>query len=108
MERNKGTRREFAKYRRRAVFDWIVIRLVAVGLVIACVISFISTQATLQEKRQEEAELRAAIEQAKDEQLELQKFVETDDIEGYMEKAAIEELNYAYPNERRFYDTSRN
>ena len=108
MERNKGTRRELAKYRRRAVFEWIAIRLVAVGLVVACVISFISTQAILQEKRQEEADLKAAIQQAKDEQLELEKFVDTDDIEGYMEKAAIEELNYAYPNERRFYDTSRN
>jgi len=43
-----------------------------------------------------------------EEQEELEKFIEADDIEGYMEKAAIEELNYAYPNERRFFDTSRN
>lgn len=108
MERNKGTEREYAKYRRRAIFDWIVYRLVAVVLVVACVISFISTQATLMEKKQQVEELKAAIEQARDENLELEKFVETDDIEGYMEKAAIEDLNYAYPNERRFYDTSRN
>ena len=40
--------------------------------------------------------------------MELEKFVDTDDLEGYMEKAAIEDLNYAYPNERRYYDTSRN
>lgn len=108
MERNKGTEKELAKQRRRAIFDWIVYRLVAVGLIVACVISFISTQATLLEKKQEKAELESAIEQAKDENLELKKFVETEDIEGYMEKAAIEDLNYAYPNERRFYDTSRN
>ena len=108
MERNKGSEREFAKKRRRAIINWLVYRLVAVGLIVACVISFISTQATLQEKRQEKADLESAIEQAKDENLELEKFVDAEDIEGYMEKAAIEDLNYAYPNERRFYDTSRN
>lgn len=108
MERNKGTRRQNAKVRRRAVLDWIINRLVALILIIACIISFVSTQATLNEKRQEQAELEAAIEQARDEYLELEKFVDTDDLDGYMEKAAIEDLGYAYPNERRFYDTSRN
>ena len=108
MDRNTGTRRQTAKLRRRAVFDWIINRLVAVVLIVACIISVVSTQATLQEKRQELAELEAAIQQADDERAELEKFVGTDDLKGYMEKAAIEELNYAYPNERRFYDTSRN
>ena len=108
MERNTGTEKKHAKERRRAIFDWIIYRLVAGGLIVACVISFISTQATLLEKKQEKADLESAIEQARDENLELEKFVEADDIEGYMEKAAIEDLNYAYPNERRFYDTSRN
>ncbi len=108
MERNKGIRREAAKVRRRAVAEWLITRIAAVILLIACIISFVSTQAALNEKRQEQAELEAAIEQATDEYIELEKFVEADDLEGYMEKAAIEDLNYAYLNERRFYDTSRN
>ncbi len=108
MERNKGSRREHARKRRRAVLEWIVFRLVALILLIACVISFVSTQATLNQKRQEQADLESAIEEARDEYLELEKFVDTDDLEGYMEKAAIEDYNYAYPNERRYYDTSRN
>lgn len=108
MERNKGMRRMNAKFRRRAVFDWIIGKLVAAGLVIACIISFVSTQATLLQKRQERAELEAAIAAAKEQQAELEKFISSDDLNGYMEKAAIEDLNYAYPNERRFYDTSRN
>ena len=108
MERNKGIRREKAKQRRHAILEWLVTRIAAVILLIACIISFVSTQATLNEKRQEQAELEAAIEQARDEYIELEKFVDADDLEGYMEKAAIEDLNYAYPNERRFYDTSRN
>ena len=107
MERNKGTRKTVAKQRRRAIFDWIITKLVVVILLIACIISFVSTQATLMEKRQEAAELDVLIEQAKDEKMELEKFVDANDLEGYMEKAAIEEYNYAYPNERRFYDTSR-
>ena len=108
MERNKGSRRPNAKYRRHAVIEWIIGKVVAVGLVVACIISFVSTQATLLQKKQEEAELKAAIESAKEEQEELEKFIEANDLEGYMEKAAIEDYNYAYPNERRFYDVSRN
>gem|GEM_PF-2928815 len=58
MERKKGSRRQNAKYRRRAVIGWIVSKLVAIGLVVACVISFVSTQATLLEKRQEQRKNR--------------------------------------------------
>ena len=67
MERNKGIRRENARLRRRAVAEWLLTRIAAVILLIACIISFVSTQATLNEKRQEQAELEAAIEQARDE-----------------------------------------
>ena len=31
-----------------------------------------------------------------------------DDIDSYMERLAREEYNYAYPDEARFYDASRN
>jgi len=108
MERNRGARHQAAKNRRRAVFEWVSTKVVGVVLVAACVISFVSTQVTLMEKRQEAEELQLAIEQAKEEQAELQKFADAENIEEFMEKAAIEEHNYAYPNERRFFDTSRN
>ena len=39
---------------------------------------------------------------------ELQRTLDEDDINAYMEKLAIEKMNYPYPNERRYYDTSRN
>ena len=38
----------------------------------------------------------------------LQRILESGDIDGYMERLAREEYNYAYPDEYRFYDTSRN
>lgn len=31
-----------------------------------------------------------------------------DDERTYMERIAMEKLGYAYPDERRFYDTTRN
>ena len=108
MERNRGAKHQAAKFRRRAVVDWLLTKIVGVALVAACVISFVSTQVTLMEKRQEAAELEQAIEQAKEEQSKLQKFADAENIEEYLEKAAIEDHNYAYPNERRFFDTSRN
>ena len=42
------------------------------------------------------------------ENVELQRIFEDDDMDAYMEKLAIEKMNYAYPDERRYYDTSRN
>lgn len=39
---------------------------------------------------------------------EYQRILSSDDVNAYMEMQAIDNMNYAYPNERRFYDTSRN
>ncbi|MBQ3939868.1 MAG: septum formation initiator family protein [Oscillospiraceae bacterium] len=108
MECNKGERRRNQKGERRNIFDWIITRIVVAAVFIVCIVSIVVTQANLVDKRQELAELKEKIEAADAERIELEKFVETDDLEGYMEKAAIEKLNYAYPNERRFFDTSRN
>lgn len=47
-------------------------------------------------------------EEVEAENVELQRILEDDDMNAYMKKLAIEEMNYAYPDERRYYDTSRN
>ena len=108
MEHNKGERRRNQKEQRRNIFDWIITRIVVIAVFIVCIVSIVVTQANLVDKRQELAELNEKIEAAEAERIELEKFIDTDDLEGYMEKAAIEKFNYAYPNERRFFDTSRN
>ena len=41
------------------------------------------------------------------ENAELQRVLDSDDKDAYMEKVALEERGYAYPDERRFYDTTR-
>lgn len=107
MVRNKGMRRRNAKERRRA-FIKTAVSFAAGGIFVAvCLFSIISSVTTLQQKNQELAEIEAATAVEEAENQELQRILEDDDMQAYMEKVAIEELNYAYPNERRFYDSSR-
>jgi len=85
-----------------------VIGLVAGGtFAVVCLISMISSFHTLQQKNRELEEIKAATAVEQAENAELLRILEDDDMKAYMEKVAIEELNYAYPNERRFYDASR-
>ncbi len=83
-------------------------RIIILVSVIACFISIISTQALLAEKRKELEQLKIQTQTVQDENEEYQRLFDDDDINAYKEKLAIENMNYAYPNEIRFYDTSRN
>ena len=86
--------------------DVTVTIMIITGL--ACAGSIISTQATLAEKREELHELEMKTEEMRSQNEEYQRLFNADDINSYKEKLAIENMNYAYPNEIRFYDTSRN
>ncbi|MBR4095835.1 MAG: hypothetical protein IKK42_00850 [Oscillospiraceae bacterium] len=84
------------------------ITVTAMVFVAACVFEIISTQAEIAEKRQE---LNALIEEAElleDVNDEYQSMLSEDDERAFMERYAVEVLGYAYPNERRFYDTTGN
>lgn len=107
MIRNKGMRRRNAKERRRALIKNIAIATVSSTVCAVCVFSIISSLTTLKQKREELAEIEAATVIAQTENQELMRILEDDDMHAYMEKVAIEDMNYAYPNERRFYDASR-
>lgn len=72
-----------------------------------CAVSIISAQNSVVEKRKELAELEENIEVLSAENEELAALIASDDISRYMEKLAVESGNYAYPDERRYYDTSR-
>lgn len=39
--------------------------------------------------------------------MEIQRVLDNNDMSEYMEKVALEDQGYAFPDERRFYDTSR-
>lgn len=96
---NKSTDRSILKICTKAI---IIIS------VIACFVSIISTQASLAEKREELRQLQIKTDEIKSQNEEYQRLFNADDINSYKEKLAIENMNYAYPNEIRFYDTSRN
>lgn len=81
---------------------------VAVVCVVGCIASIIYTQATIVEKRQELDELNQKAEQIQTENDEYQRLLDNEDVNAYMETLAIENMSYAYPNEIRFFDTSRN
>lgn len=83
-------------------------RVVVVVSVVACVAIIISNQSTVAEKEKELAQIQEKTNELEAENGELSRILESEDVDAYMEKLAIESMNYAYPNERRFYDTSRN
>jgi hypothetical protein len=53
------------------------------------------------------ARIQTKIDAYETENAELQRVLDSDDLNEYMEKVALEERGYAYPDERRFYDTTR-
>lgn len=82
----------------------------AVAMVVFCVASIISSQATISEKKKELQLIKQQIEELEAENMEYQRIIENEDINTFMEKYATEnpEFNYGIPRERRFYDISRN
>ena len=95
------------KIKKKGVFS-LVSKLVILTVVIGCIVSFIVTQSSLSDMQSELKTIVSKTEEIEAENVELQRILEDDDMNAYMEKLAIEEMNYAYPNERRYYDTSRN
>lgn len=95
------------RIKKKGVFT-IVSALVIIAVIIGCMVSFIITQSNLSEMQSELKSIQEKTEEIEAENVELQRILEDDDMNAYMEKLAIEEMNYAYPNERRYYDISRN
>ena len=82
----------------------ILRRTAIAAAIIGCTVSVISTQSSIAEKKTELAQLEKLTADNED----LERILASDDIDSYMERLAREEYNYAYPDEARFYDASRN
>ncbi len=95
------------KSKRSPAFRWLVSIIVAAAIV-ACAVIVVTNQASIAEKKDELAIIQSQIANVKAENEDLEQILEGGDIDGYMEKVAREEYNYAYPDEFRFYDISRN
>ncbi len=85
-----------------------LVRLAFLAFVGAAIVSVITCQASVAEKKEQLELLKQQEEQLIEDNQKYERLLEIDDEKQYMEKIAIDKLNYAYPSERRFYDTSRN
>lgn len=78
------------------------------AMIIACIVSFVATQSSLSDMEKEIESIDAKKDEVDEENAELRRVLDNNDMNAYMEKVAVEDMDYAYPNERRYYDTSRN
>ena len=86
----------------------LLIRITIVLALIGCTASIISLQSNIAERKTELDTLRSQAETYEAENEDLERILNSGDIDSYMEKLAREDYGYAYPDEYRFYDTSRN
>lgn len=104
-EKPKEKSKEKAKGKN--LFNRGLVKLAAVAVIIGCGMLIVTTEKDCAEKEKELNALQSEIDLYEAENTELQRVLESDDLSAYMEKVAVEERGYAYPDERRFYDTSR-
>ncbi|MBR0142426.1 MAG: hypothetical protein IJM19_09305 [Ruminococcus sp.] len=109
VKRNKKTKGNVKdnNSRKKGLFNRKLVIVAAASSVVVSAVLFVTTY---KDCRVKDAEARLIEEQIKSyekENEELQKILDSDDISEYMEKVALEKYGYAYPDERRFYETSR-
>ncbi|MBR0511253.1 MAG: hypothetical protein IJJ81_01605 [Ruminococcus sp.] len=95
------------KLKKKGLFNRGLVKLAAVAIVIGCGVLIATTQKDCAAKEEQMARIQTKIDAYETENAELQRVLDSDDLKEYMEKVALEERNYAYPDERRFYDTTR-
>lgn len=99
--------RKRSSHKKKGLFNRGLVRLAAVAVIIGCTVLLIATEKDCREKEEQIAVLQTKIDVFETENAELQRVLDSDDKGAYMEKVALEERGYAYPDERRFYDTTR-
>lgn len=86
----------------------VIQRTAAAAAVVGCTVLIISVQSNIAEKNAELHTLKAQISEYEAKNEDLARILDSGDTDRYMEKLAREDYGYAYPDEFRFYDTSRN
>ncbi|MDE5859664.1 MAG: hypothetical protein K2H23_04685 [Oscillospiraceae bacterium] len=84
----------------------MIAAVAGIAFVLYCVSSIVLTQAEIAEKKQELAVLTEKAEKLELANDEYQSILAEEDEAAFMERYATDVLGYAYPNERRFYDTA--
>ena len=85
----------------------IVLAIGAFALVCYFFISFFSLRAQVAAKRAEVATLQTQVARQEEKNAELEQLLDSGDLDAFVEKRARDEdLGYAYPDERVYYDMS--
>ena len=95
------------KEKKKCLFNRGLVKLAAVAVIIGCGVLIAATQKDCSEKEEQMKVIQTKIDAYENENAELQRVLDSDDLNEYMEKVALEDRGYAYPDERRFYDTTR-
>ena len=95
------------KTKKKGIFNSGLFRLVALAVIVGCSFLIFTTNRDCAEKQKEPTGIQNKIDAYQADNADLQNVLDSDDLSAYMERIAIEERGYAYPDERRFYDVSR-
>ncbi|MDR1674297.1 MAG: hypothetical protein LBR54_02465 [Oscillospiraceae bacterium] len=95
---------------RDGFFTFLFTRIVTPATILYCLVSFVSSRYVIAQKELELEKIQEKIEQYQLENAELKRVLDSTDLDEYMADIATEnpELNYGIPNEKRFYDLSKN
>lgn len=85
-------------------FSGFLFKLAVAGAAVYLVVSFVGGQLKVAEKQRELEEVNARLELQQEKNEELQRLMESDDEDAYVERVAREKLGYARPRERVFVD----
>lgn len=92
--------------RKKIKLSALVLRLSFVSVALYLIAALISAQVELVAKRRELDSVTAQAQTQQAANLELQRVLDTDDEDAYIERIAREKLGYARPDERVFVDMS--
>ena len=99
------------KRKRRNKKKWLfsngLVKIAAAAIVALCVVLIVTIESECAEKEAELLIIQKKISVLEAENMDIQRILDNTDLSAYMEKVAMEEQGYAYPDEIRFYDTSR-
>lgn len=98
----KKTKKSKNGKKKKSRFFKPVLVVIVICFCVFAVADIVSQQAQIEELKQETEAMAEKIEESKQLNDEYTAMLNSDEAE-YMEKVAVEQLGYAYPNERRFY-----
>jgi cell division protein FtsL len=98
-----GRRKKMKKEKKgKSRFVRALLSLAVVTFCVYAVYDIVNNQTEIEKLKKETADMTEKISETKQLNDEYQSLIDSDDDE-YMERVAVEQLGYAYPNERRFY-----